>query len=167
MTNRNKGHWKTTQENTWALISFAEWLNYSGELNSRYEWAIALNGFRIADGSVSPNMLEENIDLEVDIGDLFMDEVNRISIAKDDGSGSLYYTAHLDVYLPVDQIEPIDRGIIIGREYLKIQVIRSQLVELGKVKFSSQGLQLLRRMICIILLSTIPFQQDWKLLTNH
>jgi len=119
MTNRNKGHWRTTQENSWVLISFAEWLKYSSELNSMYGWAIALNGLRIADGSVSPNMLAENIDLDVDIGDLIMDEANRISIAKDDGNGTLYYSAHLDVYLPVDQIEPIDRGIIIGREYFR------------------------------------------------
>ncbi len=29
----------------------------------------------------------------------------------------MYYTAHLKTYLPVEQIEPLNRGVIVSREY--------------------------------------------------
>ncbi len=44
-------------------------------------------------------------------------QVNNLVIGRTDGTGVLYYTAHLRVFLPVPQIEPLDRGIIVERHY--------------------------------------------------
>jgi uncharacterized protein YfaS (alpha-2-macroglobulin family) len=38
-------------------------------------------------------------------------------VARTDGNGRLYYSAHLKVYLPVEEIEPAERGIIVSRRY--------------------------------------------------
>ena len=36
-----------------------------------------------------------------------------------DGTGNLYYTAHLQAAVPVDQVKPLDQGIIISRSYFR------------------------------------------------
>jgi alpha-2-macroglobulin len=117
MTNRTAGHWQTTQETAWSLMTLTRWMGITAELDADYDWAVGLNGTRLGDGSATAENLTEIHHMETNVLDIFMDEVNRLTIAKDDGSGTLYYTAHLEVYLPVDQIQPLDRGIIITRDY--------------------------------------------------
>ncbi len=117
MTNRTKGHWRTTQETSWSLITLSRWLEYTQELTGDYDWAVGLNQNRIGDGSVTPESLRQDILLMTPVSDLLGDEINRLTIARDDGPGSLYYTAHLNVFLPADQVEPVDQGIIVSREY--------------------------------------------------
>jgi len=34
------------------------------------------------------------------------------------GPGRMYYTAHLTAYLPVEEVDPLSRGIIVSRRYL-------------------------------------------------
>src|SRR5690606_7465844 len=55
--------------------------------------------------------------LVVQVADMLQDEANRLVIERSDGDGNLYYTAHLRVYLPVPEIEPLNRGIIVERRY--------------------------------------------------
>jgi len=117
MTNRTSGHWKTTQETAWSLMTLTQWIDLTGELQADYDWAVGLNGVRLGDGSATKENLTVVHEIQTDLTEIFMDEVNRLTIARDEGPGNLYYTAHLEVYLPVDQIQPLDRGIIISREY--------------------------------------------------
>jgi len=39
-------------------------------------------------------------------------------VSRGEGSGRLYYTAHLTTYVPVVDIDPLDRGIIVQRQYV-------------------------------------------------
>ena len=146
MTNRNKGRWQTTQETAWSLMALANWIIASGELNADYDWAVGINGNRLGDGSVNQQNIKENYLLQTDIAELFKDEVNRLTIARDEGEGNLYYTAHLNVYLPVDKIEPLDRGIIISREYFNPSG-----AEMGEaVTQAAQGDLLLARLTIVV-----------------
>jgi uncharacterized protein YfaS (alpha-2-macroglobulin family) len=45
-------------------------------------------------------------------------ETHSLSIARGPGDGILYYTAHLTVGLPAEDVEPLDRGISVQRQYL-------------------------------------------------
>jgi len=60
----------------------------------------------------------ESIKLRVDVADLLPGLGNRLTIWRGPGEGRLYYTAHLKVYLPVEEIEALDRGIIVQRQYV-------------------------------------------------
>jgi uncharacterized protein YfaS (alpha-2-macroglobulin family) len=51
------------------------------------------------------------------VGSLLADQANRLVIARSAGPGSLYYTAQLDVFFPVEKIERLDRGFSISRQY--------------------------------------------------
>ncbi|MCK4599319.1 Ig-like domain-containing protein [Candidatus Bipolaricaulota bacterium] len=118
MIARKDGIWETTQETAWALIALTDWMVVTGELQGRYDYDVRLNSTLLDAGHVTPQVVQEPIKLRVDVADLLSDMGNRLTISRGPGKGRLYYTAHLKVYLPVEEIEPLDRGIIVQRQYV-------------------------------------------------
>jgi uncharacterized protein YfaS (alpha-2-macroglobulin family) len=89
----------------------------TGELEADYEFTVLLNGDEEASGQTSRETIRESTKLQIPIADLLADAANALTIARSAGPGRLYYTAHLEVYLPVEEIEPAERGIIVSRRY--------------------------------------------------
>ncbi|HDQ71493.1 MAG TPA: alpha-2-macroglobulin [Chloroflexi bacterium] len=118
MVARRDGIWETTQETAWSLIALTDWMVVTGELAGNYEYGVWLNDEALKEGAVTPETVAESIKLRVDVADLLADVGNRLTIGRGPGEGRLYYTAHLKVYLPVAEIEPLDRGIIVSRRYI-------------------------------------------------
>ena len=119
MVARQDGIWETTQETAWALIALTDWMAATGELKGAYDYGVWLNDAALAEGSVTPDTVDEPIQLRVDVADLLAGVGNRLTIGRGPGEGRLYYTAHLKVYLPVEEIEPLERGVIVTRQYCK------------------------------------------------
>jgi uncharacterized protein YfaS (alpha-2-macroglobulin family) len=117
MVARQDGIWETTQETAWALIGLTDWMVVTGELQGAYEYGVWLNDGVLSSGGVAPETIDEPIRLQVDVADLLADVGNWLTVGRGPGEGRLYYTAHLKVYLPVEEIEPLDRGIIVSRRY--------------------------------------------------
>ena len=117
MSSRTDGHWQGTQETAWTLMALTNWMEASGELQANYQYAVALNGERLGGGTADAETLRQTLDLQVDVADLLKDQANRLVFARDDGPGNLYYTAHLNVSLPVERVEPLDQGIVVSRSY--------------------------------------------------
>ncbi|GAB4151888.1 MAG: alpha-2-macroglobulin family protein [Candidatus Promineifilaceae bacterium] len=118
MAHRTDGRWGSTQETAWTLMALTTWMSASGELEADYRYEVALNGKLLAGGVGSADTLRDAVQLQVDVSQLFQDELNRLAIARDDGPGNLYYTAHMKLWLPVEQLSPLDQGIIISRQYV-------------------------------------------------
>jgi uncharacterized protein YfaS (alpha-2-macroglobulin family) len=55
--------------------------------------------------------------LRIAVKDLLTDQANRLVIARGDGAGALYYTAHFNMQLPASQAKAISRGVRLKREY--------------------------------------------------
>ncbi|UCC87900.1 MAG: hypothetical protein JSV81_00990, partial [Anaerolineales bacterium] len=117
MMARKFGIWETTQETAWALIAFTDWMRATGELDANYEYSIFLNDKELAARQVTRETVREGTRLQVAMADLLRDVGNTLTIARTDGPGRIYYTAHLRVFLPVEELEPVDRGIIVSRRY--------------------------------------------------
>ncbi len=126
MTNRTQGHWKTTQETMWSLNVLTEWMLLSKETDASYEFTLQLNGNslipqgwqQIEQKSIrSLDQLQKPFSYQADISSLQKDYLNQLTIARTAGDGNLYYTAHLNVSLPVEKISPISQGITISRNY--------------------------------------------------
>jgi uncharacterized protein YfaS (alpha-2-macroglobulin family) len=117
MSNRTAGYWRSTQETAWTLMALTNWMTTSGELKADYSYAVALNGERIGEGTANQETLRQVNELKIDITDLLKDEPNRLTFARNAGSGALYYTAYLKGSLPVEEIEPLDHGVTITRSY--------------------------------------------------
>ncbi len=119
MVARRDGIWETTQETAWALIALTDWMVVTGELQGQYEYFAALNDEELASGAVNAENVDQSIKLRVAVAELLRDQGNRLDIGRYEGPGRLYYTAHLKIYLPVEDIEPINRGIIVYRQYTR------------------------------------------------
>ena len=89
----------------------------SGELQPNYSFDVQLNGKSLAQATASPETVSTPTELTVQVADLLKDQANALVINRTDGSGVLYYSAHLTVDLPVPQIQELDRGIIVERRY--------------------------------------------------
>ena len=118
MIARQDGIWETTQETAWALIALTDWMVVTGELQGDYDYLVRLNNALLKSGSVTPQAGQDSIELRVDVADLLADAGNRLTVGRTEGPGRLYYTAHLKVYLPVEEIEPLNRGLIVQRQYV-------------------------------------------------
>ncbi|MGQ9467058.1 MAG: Ig-like domain-containing protein [Anaerolineae bacterium] len=117
MRARTADHWETTQETAWALIALTDWLLATRELEGNYAWGVRVNGREIGSGRVTPDKVQEVTELRVAIRDLLLDQANRVEIARGEGPGPLYYTLHLRGYLPVEEVQALNRGIVVGRVY--------------------------------------------------
>ncbi len=117
MLNRDSGRWRGTQETAWALMALTRWITASGELEAQYIYQAALNGQLLGGGTVDATTLRTPTELTVDVGTLLKDEVNRLTIARNNGPGNLYYTTYMTIALPVEEVRALDRGITISRSY--------------------------------------------------
>ncbi len=118
MVARRAGIWETTQETAWALIALTDWMVVTGELGGAYELRVGLDDEPILLETVTPETVREPREIAVAGDDLTGSDVHHLTIARGEGEGSLYYTAHLTVGLPVGEVEPLDRGVFVRRQYL-------------------------------------------------
>jgi len=122
MSARKAGYWPTTQETAWSIMALTDYMAASGELEADYSYRIGLNGQVWGDGAVSADTLDEPRQLRAEVGELLTEVGNQIwlereAVAGQTGKGKLYYTAHLRYFLPVQDLEALNRGIIISRQY--------------------------------------------------
>jgi alpha-2-macroglobulin len=118
MIARTADAWETTQETAWAVMALVDWMQVTNELQPTYTFSAALNEQAITDQQTADqNNVRDSLKLQVDLKDLLQGQLNALQIARSDGPGMLYYTARLRVYLPVDQIQPISKGITVSRQY--------------------------------------------------
>ncbi len=118
MVARSGGIWETTQETAWALISLTDWMSATQELHPTYDFAAFLNGMELFAGQTDGTALADPIELTIPASNLQLDSGNALTISRSDGTGNLYYSAHLTSYIPVEQVDALQRGIIVQRQYV-------------------------------------------------
>lgn len=111
------GFWSSRQDTVWTIIALTNWMTHSGELNPEYAWSVAINDRQLSAGRALPANALQTENLRFDVSGLIRRETNLIEFERDDGAGALYYTARLNLDLPVDEIDPFSRGIEISRSY--------------------------------------------------
>lgn len=117
MIARQGDHWETTQENVWSLLALTDWMVLTGELEGSYSFNVALNRDSILSGEITPDNVRDENTLRVEVNDLLIDELNRLVISRSEGTGALYYTAHLDLRLPASEVDALNRGVNVERQY--------------------------------------------------
>ena len=111
------GGWETTQETAFALIALTDWLAVTEELAADYEYGVAVNGAQVASSGATTATIPESAQASIAISDLYVEQANRVLLTRGDGAGNLYYTAHLTVFQNVEDVQALNRGIVVGREY--------------------------------------------------
>jgi len=123
MAVRQDGRWESTQETAWALMSLTDYMVASGELQGNYSYAVLLNGAAWADGTVDASNLDQHKVVEKEMAELLHDSLNEVSISRlpaegdQTGDGKLYYAMFLKYFLPVQEVQALNRGMMVARQY--------------------------------------------------
>ena len=148
MSSRTDGRWQGTQETAWTIMALTAWMEASGEVQTDYRYGVALNNEVLGGGTADRQNLFETFELMVQAADMLKDQINRLAIARDDGSGNLYYTTFLNLYLPVEQVGALDQGVAISRSYYPFKR-GEDLSKVEAVNEAKQGDLLLGRLVLV------------------
>ena len=118
MSNRQpNGAWNSTYETAWILLGINEYIKGSGELGSDFSFDATLNDAPIATGQASGDTQLTPVTAVVPASKLYPNDPNALLIQRQAGAGRLYYSAALQVEVPVAQVSAVNKGIQIGRIY--------------------------------------------------
>jgi hypothetical protein len=140
MAARTTDRWETTQETAWAVMALTDFMVSAGSLQRAYGYEVTLNE-RLLAGSGADDASLETMQLAVPVAELLRDEANRLLFERSAGAGTLYYTAHLEVYQPVQSVEPVNAGIVVERRYTN---------EAGEIVTSARVGELIQARLTII-----------------
>ncbi len=129
MSHRRGEAWLGSQETAWSVLALTRWMQASGELEADYTYAVALNGQEIGQGVANNQTLRQSQTFKAAFGSLLRDRVNRLVIARGPGKGNLYYTAHVQLFLPVEKVEARNQGIILARQYYRPNDLNTPVTE--------------------------------------
>ncbi len=118
MVARRGDAWLSTQESAWALLALTDWMAITGELNGAYDYAVWLNGDERIAGSIDSTTIMSPTVVRVPLADLPTGSTSLVAVGRSEGPGRLYYTTHLNLALPADQVQALDRGIAVTRRYV-------------------------------------------------
>jgi len=110
------GGYASSYENAWVYMALYANMLAGEEFDSTFTFEASLNQVLLARRESSQVMLSP-VTLEVPLDDLLADAPNALEFQRDGGSGRLYYRSYLQVYQPVESVEPLQRGIVITRQY--------------------------------------------------
>ncbi len=144
MDARREGYWESTQTTAWSLLGLVAYMRASGEMAGDFSYTVYLDGQVWAEGDVSPEHIAESRRLQVEIARLLTGEAassagHRLVIERHEpeggqsGKGVLYYTAHLRLYQPAEQVQALDRGILIARQYTTLEGEYTDTAQVGDV----------------------------------
>jgi alpha-2-macroglobulin len=118
VTARKYDAWETTQETAWSVMALSAWMQRTGDLTPDYTFGVKLNDKALATGEkATPDNVRDPFDLRLPVAEMLQDRVNRIAIERGAGKGTMYYSAQLRTFLPVEKVQAISRGLSIERKY--------------------------------------------------
>ena len=87
---------------------------------SRLRLYVEINGEEAAAATLTPADAADSAIVTRDVSELNADGPNPIEFSRTEGHGALYYTAYLEAYLPVPEVQPVDNGLSVSRVYRKL-----------------------------------------------
>ncbi|MES0359985.1 MAG: Ig-like domain-containing protein [Anaerolineales bacterium] len=116
------GAWSSTYETSWILMALSEVMRGTGELSGEFDFSADLNNTPLAAGQASGISQLNPVEATVPISSLYPHDPNSLTLMRGDGSGRLYYNAHLNVHRPVEEVAPLEKGLTISRAYFPSEV---------------------------------------------
>jgi len=116
---RSSDAWETTQETAWSVYALTNWPALSGDLNPAYQFSATINDKPLVAATNTTGSADalKTVVQSVPVTDLLKGDTNRLTLTRTAGDGTLYYTASLTAYVPVDKVQPANRGLTIARSY--------------------------------------------------
>jgi alpha-2-macroglobulin len=114
------GSWASTYESAWTIMALTEVMKGTGELSGDFGFSATVNDLKILDGNTTGETWLTAVSAAVPLDELYARTPNALVIQRDEGSGRLYYNAHLTILRPVEELNPLNHGMSIQRLYFPI-----------------------------------------------
>jgi uncharacterized protein YfaS (alpha-2-macroglobulin family) len=111
------GGWLTTYESAWTVLAMAEVMRGTGELSGDFGFSAAINDIPVAEGNAAGAARLSPVVAAVPVGDLFFRSPNAVVFERDPGTGRIYYTLHLNLLRPVEEVQALNQGVSVQRVY--------------------------------------------------
>ena len=117
MAARQAQMWPTLHETAWSIFALTNWMAATGELEADYQYTLAVNTTQQAQGNFASADILTGESLSLPISELVLDDVNYLDFQRTEGNGRLYYTVHLDSFIPAESVTAVSRGMSLQRAY--------------------------------------------------
>ncbi|MBV9789942.1 MAG: Ig-like domain-containing protein [Chloroflexi bacterium] len=117
MSVREDGHWRSTQETASALMALIEYTAQTGELEANYSYSAALDGKVLSNGKIDGSNLTDPINVVIALADLKAGGASQLTLDRQGDKGRLYYTLRMRYYQDAADVQPLDQGLAVQREY--------------------------------------------------
>lgn len=111
-------NWGSNYETAWVLRSLNAFMVGTGGYKADFSYSATLNGLPLAEGQAAGASMLTPVISSVGLGELNPASANALQINRENGSGSLYYRAALQVFQPVEDTKPLNMGMQLSRTYL-------------------------------------------------
>lgn len=115
-----EGTWASSYETAWSLLAAAEFMRGTGELSGNFRFSATFNNLELATGEAGGDARLKPVTAFVPAAEMDPENPSALAIQRSTGTGRLYYTAVLDVHLPVEQAAPFNGGMTISRNYYRM-----------------------------------------------
>jgi len=117
MQARNDGNWGTTTETSKAVRSIVNVIKNRNEAVPNEKWQVFVGDTKVMEGEFLKGDLLKQFTQDVPLASIEKNKEVPVKIQKS-GSGSLYYNLNLKYYLPFEDVEPLEQGIVVARDFV-------------------------------------------------
>lgn len=127
---RINGHWASTRDTAAVSKAIAFQLLENGDQKVSEDYRLELDNNILAEGNFSNEDLLTMQAYSIPVSDLNIGGESDLKITKS-GAGNLYYNINLKYFLPFTEIEPLEQGIVVVREFIdsKGNILPSNFIE--------------------------------------
>lgn len=169
ISNRIDGRWQSNQEISWAILALTDWAKLREEAQPNFNYTVNFNGQSLSRVSVNPNDLEKVNTLLVGNNQILTEQTNRLQLHRTDGPGSLYYSAYLRLFPPIETITPIEKGLSIARVYIRPENLESTISQarLGDVILGRLTINVPQDLDYVVIKEPIPAGMEASIWTPN
>ena len=117
MSIRTDGHWSSTRDTASVIKAISTHLLNTGDQKVNENYRLELDGKILQEGTFTKDDLFKLQEYVISMKDLRIGGKNNLRITKS-GEGNLYYNINLKYFLPFSEIEPLEQGMVVVREFV-------------------------------------------------
>jgi hypothetical protein len=111
------GIWGSSYESAWVIRALNAYMLGTGGYTADFSFSSTLNGSPLTEGKAAGPSVLTPVRSTTSLDKLQAEVPNALQISRKAGSGSLYYKATLQVYRPVEDSRPLNKGMGLTRTY--------------------------------------------------
>ncbi|HYV12381.1 MAG TPA: alpha-2-macroglobulin family protein [Pyrinomonadaceae bacterium] len=118
--NRRGAQWSNTRDTAIVVLTLNDYLRVSGEVQGAMSYQLVVNGSAVATKQITAEDALSAPSKFAISRELLRDGANEISIVRNSGSGSIYFSAAAEFFSLEEPLKPAGNEIFVKRQYFKL-----------------------------------------------